>query len=93
MGLIVLVVGVIGLGAVFGAIVVFAVLRSRRNSTAGQVGPSTYPQNTGYSPQQPIYQSVRQTYPTAPNQGHLAPPMEHLQHPNPYIQQPPHQAQ
>lgn len=65
MGLVVLVVGVIGLGAVGGAVVVFTVLRSRRNIGTGQVGPGVgaYPQNIGYPPQQP--------YPPSPYRGDI----------------------
>lgn len=70
MGLVVLVVGVIGLGAVIGAIVVVAVLRSRRNSGTGQISPSAgnYLQ-PGYLPQQPIYPSARYPSPSTQNQG------------------------
>ena len=76
MGLVVLVVGVIGIGAVIGAAVVFAVLRSRRNSGTVPIGPGagTYPQNMGYPPQQPIYPAGQQLYPPTPNQGYPAPP-------------------
>lgn len=94
MGAIVLVVGVIGLGAVVGAVVVFAVLRSRRNSGAGQLSPGagTYPQNVGHPPQQAVYPTPQQAYPTAaPNQGYPTSPGQLPQHPNPYTQQPPYQ--
>lgn len=87
MGLVVLVIGVVGLGAVTGAVVVIAVLRSRRNSGRGPTGPGlgTYTQNMGYPPQQPIYSPAQQPYPAPPGQ----PP----QHPGPYGQQPPYQGQ
>lgn len=90
MGALVLVVGVVGIGAVIGAAIVFAVLRSRRNSANG-----TYQQHEGvYSPQQTMYPTAQQSYPTAPpNQGYPVPPTQSPQHPNPYAQQPPYQSQ
>lgn len=80
MGAIVLILGVI----VIGAGVVFAVTRSRRNSTPG--GPGTYPQSMGYPAQQPFPQSSQQPYPQTPYQGY---PNPHGQPP----QQPPYQGQ
>lgn len=76
MGLVVLVVGVIGLGAVIGAVVVLAVLRSRRNSGPGQISPGAgmYPQNMGYPTQQPIHPTGQQPYPPTPYQGYPTPP-------------------
>lgn len=90
MGLVVLAVGVVGLGAVIGAVVVFVVLRSRRNSANG-----IYQQHVGgYPHQQAIHPTAQQPYPTAlPNEGYPAPPTQHAQHPNPYAQQPPYQGQ
>lgn len=76
MGVIVLAVGVIGLGAVVGAVVVFAVLRSRRNSDTQPVTPGagTYPQNMGYPPQQHVPPAGQQQYPPTPYQGYPTPP-------------------
>lgn len=97
MGAIVLVVGVVGLGAVIGAVVVFAVLRSRRNSGTGPINPGVgvHPQNMGYPPQQQYPASPNQRYPhSAPNQGYVTPPGQPPQQPNPYSQQPlPYQGQ
>lgn len=93
MGAIALVIGVIGFGAVIAAVVAFVVIRSRRTSSNG--GP--YPQNVGYSPQQPTYAPAQQPYPTSPNQGYgypaPAPAVQPPQHPNPYAQQPPSHGQ
>lgn len=92
MGAVVLVVGVVGLGAVIGAFVVFAVLRSRRNSGTGSFGPGVgaHPQNMGYPPQQQYVATPNQGYPNAaPNQGYATPPGQPPQYPNPYAQQPP----
>lgn len=94
MGAIVLLIGVIGIGAVIAAVTVFAISRSRRNS--GNAGPmsGTYTQNMGYSSQQGMYPTVQQPYPTAtPNQRYPAPPGHSQQHPNLYAQQRPHQGQ
>ncbi|GGZ67336.1 hypothetical protein GCM10010344_37940 [Streptomyces bluensis] len=94
MGAIALAVGIIGLGAVGAAVIVFTVIRRRRTSGTGSAGPhsGTYPQSLGYPPQQPFQLPTQQQYPaTAPNQRHLTPPGQPLQHPNPYAQQPPHQ--
>lgn len=87
MGLVVLVVGVIGLGAVIGAIVVFAVLR-RGKSGAGStsLGAGAYAQNMGYPPPQPFPQNAQQPYPSVPNQGYSTPAAPSPQHPNPYAQ-------
>jgi hypothetical protein len=94
MGAIVLVVGIIGVGAVIAAVIVFAVTRSRRSSGNGSPAGGTYPQNMGYPPQQPMYPPAQQPYPsTAPNQGYPTPPGQPPQHPNPYPQQPPYQGQ
>lgn len=95
MGAIVLVVGVIGLGAVVGAVVVLVVLRSRRSSAAGPISPGTgaYAPNMGYPPQQPMHPNVQQPYPSPPNQGYPTPPAQPPHAPNPYAQQPPHQGQ
>lgn len=95
MGAIVLVVGVVGLGAVIGAVVVFAVLRSRRNSGTGQFRPGagTYPQNMGYPPQQSIHPSALQPYPPTPHQGYINPPGQSPHAPNSHPQQPPYHGQ
>jgi hypothetical protein len=98
MGAIVVVVGVLGLGAVVGAVVVFVVLRSRRNSAPGQVnyGAGASPQHMGYPPQQPAYPPAQPPYPSAPQQGQPTPPgqaPQAPQYPNPYTQQPPHHGQ
>lgn len=81
MGAIALVVGLIGFGAVITAVIAFVVIRSRRTSSHG----SPYPQNVGYSPQQPTYPAP------SPSQGYgyPTPPAQPPQHPNPYTQQPP----
>lgn len=92
MGAVVLVVGVIGLGAVIGAVVVFAVLRNRRNSGIGPVSPGVgaHPQNMGHPPQQPYLANPNQGYSiAAPDQGYPTPLGQSPQHPNPYAQQPP----
>lgn len=83
MGAIVLVVSVVGLGAVIGAVVVFAVLRSRRNSSIRPINPGigTHPQNMGYP--------LQQQYLANPNQGYVTAPGQSPQQPNPYAQQPP----
>lgn len=94
MGAIVLVVGVVGLGAVIGAVVVLAVLRSRRNSNPGPFNPGagTPPQSMGYAPQHPGYSTAQQAYPSAaPNQGYPAHPGQQPQYPAPRPHQPPHQ--
>lgn len=89
MGAIVLLVGVIGIGAVIAAVTVFAISHSRRNS--GNAGPmsGTYPQNMGYPPQQGMYPTAQQPYP-APlsnqERGYDAPPAQPPQQPNPYAQ-------
>ena len=92
MGAIVLLVGVIGLGAVI-AVVVFAVTRSRRNSVNRGPISGPYPQNMGYPPQQAMPATTQPPYSApAANQpyGYPAPPAQPPQHPNPYTQQPPH---
>ncbi|GHH16636.1 hypothetical protein GCM10018780_59290 [Streptomyces lanatus] len=83
MGFVVAVVGIVGLGAVIGAVVVFAVVRSRRNFGTGPIssGVGAHPQNMGYLPQQPYLET--------PNQGYTTLPGNPPQHPNPYAQQPP----
>ncbi|MEU6545381.1 hypothetical protein [Streptomyces sp. NPDC046859] len=104
MGAIVLMVGLvvlIGLG------IVFAVVRGRRSSGPGQVGPGPHghPQ-PGYSPQQPAYPPPgQQPYPQSahpPNPyqqnaapGYPPPPGQapQPQQPNPYGQQPPNGGQ
>lgn len=90
MGAIVLVVGVIALGAVIAAVVVFVKIRGGRTSRTGSVnlGAGPYPPQTGYPPAQP-------PYPSTPQQGYPVPPAQppHPQAPNPYTQQPPHQGQ
>ncbi|MEY9994723.1 hypothetical protein ABIE67_006755 [Streptomyces sp. V4I8] len=86
MGAIVLILGVIGVGAVIAASVVFAVMRGRRNSGRGPAGPGTYPQNMGYPPQQPFPQPAQRPYPPTPYQGYPNPPGQPPQ-------QPPYQGQ
>ncbi len=92
MGAIVLLVGVIGLGAVI-AVVVFAVTRSRRNLVNRSPISGPYPQNMGYPPQQAMPSTTQPPYssPVA-NQpyGYPSPPAQPPQHPNPYTQQPPY---
>lgn len=90
MGLVVLAVGVVGLGAVIGAIVVFTVLRKRRNSAN-----ETYQQHVGvYPPQQAMYPAVQQLNLTEPShQEYPMAPTQSPQHINPYAQQPPYQGQ
>lgn len=88
MGAIVLLIGVVGLGAVTAAVIVFAVTRSRRNSGMGGLTGGTY---MGHSPQQ-VMAPAQPPYPAAaPNQGYgyTAPPAQPPQQPNPYTQQPP----
>jgi hypothetical protein len=95
-GFAVLIVGVIGIGAVIAAVTVFAATRTRRDSGNRGSANGTYPQNMGYPPQQAAYPTAQQSYPSAaPNQGygHPAPPAQPPQHPNPYAQQPPYQDQ
>lgn len=94
MGAIVLIVGVIGIGAVIAAVVVFAITRSRRNSGAGQLSPGAgnYRQNMGYPPLQPIHPPAQQPYPPTPL-GYSNPLGQTPQHPNSYPQQPPYQGQ
>lgn len=89
MGAIVLVVGIIGVGAVIAAIVVFTATRRRRNVGNSPVnpGPGAYP------PQQPMYPPAQPPYPATPQQGYPAPSGQPPQNPNPYTQQPPHQGQ
>jgi hypothetical protein len=83
MGVIVLAVGVIGLGAVIGAVVVFTVIRGRNSENGGPLGRS-FPQNMGYPPQ---YPAGRKPYPNAdPGHGYTTPPGQSPQHPNPYAQ-------
>lgn len=93
MGLVVLAVGVVGLGAVMGAVVVFAVLRSRRNSSSGRIASDNgiHPQNMGYPPQQHMHSNAQQPYPSNPHHGHPVSPSQFPQSANPYAQQPPHQ--
>jgi len=89
MGAIVLLVGVIGLGAV-----IAAVTRSRRTSMNSGLAGGAYSQHVGYPPQQPM-PFAQQSYPTsAPNQGYGYPgsSAQLPQHHNPYAQQPPYQA-
>lgn len=96
MGAIVLLIGVIGLGAAIATVTVFVITRSRRNSHHGAPIGGTYPQNMGYLPQQAMPPAAQQPYPTAaPNQGYgyPAPPPQPPQGPNPYTQQPPYQGQ
>jgi hypothetical protein len=96
MGAIVLIVGIIGIGAVIAAVVTFVVTRKRSNPGNGGPINGTSSQNMGYPPQQAPYPTAQQPYPTpAPNQGHghPAPPAQPPQHPNPYTQQPPGQGQ
>ncbi|OAH10726.1 hypothetical protein [Streptomyces jeddahensis] len=95
MGAIVLVVGIIGIGAVIAAVVVFAAMRGRRNSVTGPVNPGagTYPQHMGYPPQQPIHPPAQQPYPPTPYQGYPTPSGQPPQYPNPYAQQPPNPGQ
>ncbi|CAM5479917.1 hypothetical protein SCHAM137S_04551 [Streptomyces chartreusis] len=97
MGAIVLVVGVIGLGAVIGAIVVVAVLRKRSNTVGGPLntgaGMHPHPQNMSYPPQQPGYPNAQPPYPPSANHGYPPHPAQSPQPPNPYSQQPPHQGQ
>ncbi len=92
MGLVVLVVGVIGIGAVIGAVAVFAALRSRRNFGRDQTVPGmgAYPQHLGYPPQQPSYPNIQQPYPSPPNQGDTDSPAQFPPHSNAYPQQPRH---
>lgn len=92
MGAIVLAVGI---GVVISAIVVFAVIRSRRNSKTSPVNPGvgTYPPQMGYAPPQPAYPPAQQPYPSTPYQRYPTPPGTPPQYPNPYLQQPPHQGQ
>lgn len=83
MGAIVLAVGVIGLGAVIGAVVVFTVIRGRNSENKAPFGGS-YSQNMGYPPQ---YPTGRQPYPNADSShGYATPPGQSPQHPNPYAQ-------
>ncbi|MEU6578342.1 hypothetical protein [Streptomyces sp. NPDC046805] len=94
MGAIVLVVGIVCIGAVIAAVTVFAVIRSRRTSANSGPFGGTYPQNTGYPPQQPMYAPAQQPYPnSAPNQWYPAPQAKPQQMPNPYTQQPRYQGQ
>lgn len=66
MGAIVLLIGVIGIGAVIAAAVtVLAVTHSRRSSGNGGAASGTYPQNMVYPPQQATYPTAQQPYPTA----------------------------
>lgn len=93
MGAIVLLVGVIGLGAVIAAVVVFAVTRSHRNSANGGPLNGPYPQTMGYPPQQAMPPAAQPPYPApAPTQphGYSAPPAQPPQNPNPYTEQPPY---
>lgn len=94
-GAIVLILGIIGIGAVIATIVVFTVMRGRRNSGTSPVnsGAGTYSPHVGYSPQQPVYPPAQQPYPSTPHQGYPTPPGLPPQYPNPYMQQPPHQGQ
>lgn len=90
----ILIVGIIGIGAVTAAVVAFVVIRSRRNpGSSGPVG-GTYPQNMGYPPQQPMHPTTQQPYPNAgPGHGYPTAPGQPQQYLNPYTQQPPHQGQ
>lgn len=93
MGAIVLVVGIIGVGAVIAAVIVFAATRSRRSSGNGSPAGGTYSQNVGYPPQQPFSPPAQQPYSPTPHQGYPNSPGQPPQQPNPYAQQPPHQGQ
>ena len=95
MGAIVLLIGVIGIGAVIAAVIVFTVTRSRHNSGNGVPVGGTYLQNMGYPSQQPMPPTAQQPFPTAtPNQGYGYPvPAQPPQGPNPYAQQPPYEGQ
>lgn len=97
MGAIVLIVivGMIGIGALITAIIAFTVIRSRRNSRTGPVnsGVGTYVPHMGYAPPQPIYPPAQQSYPSTPYQGYPAPQGTPPPYPNPYLQQPPHEGQ
>lgn len=94
MGAIVLVVGVVVLGAVI-AIVVAAKSRSRRNAgpVPGHSWRGPYAPHPGY--QQQAYPPAQSPYPPASHQGYPAPPGQPpaSQAPNPYNQLPPHQGQ
>lgn len=97
MGAIVLVVGVIGLGAVIGAIVVVAVLRKRSSTGTGPLNPGVgmhpHPQNMSYAPQQPGYPNAQPPYPPSANHGYPNHPAQSPPPPNPHTQQPPHPGQ
>lgn len=96
MGAIILVVGIIGVGALIAALIVFSVTRSRRNG-AGPVnlGVGAYPPHAGYPSQQPTYPPAQPPYPATPQDGYPAPPGQQVQHPHPhpYPQHPPHPGQ
>ena len=89
MGAIVLLIGVIGIGAVIAAVTVFAITRSRRSSGNAMPASATYPQNMAYPPLQGMYPTGQQSYP-APlshqERGYAAPPAQPPQQPNPYAQ-------
>lgn len=95
MGVIVLIVGIIGIGAVIGAVVVFTVIRSRRNSAISPVNPGVgpYSSHLGYPTQQANYPHIQQpqphpstSYPEYPT------PEQPFQHPG-FHPQPPNQGQ
>ncbi len=94
MGAIVLVVGIVVLGAVI-TVVVATKSRSRRN--AGPVPGHPWPGSQGPHPgyQQQAYPPAQPPYPPASHQGYPAPPGQQAasQPPNPYKQPPPHQGQ
>lgn len=93
MGAVILLIGVIGLGAVIAAVTAVAVSRRRRNSMNGGPAGGTYPQNMGYPPQQVMPPAGQYQYPAPPSNqgyGYPTPPTQPPQHPNPYTQQPPY---
>ncbi|MFE2629488.1 hypothetical protein ACFXDP_16330 [Streptomyces sp. NPDC059374] len=94
MGAIVLVVGVVVLGAVI-AVVVAARSRSRRNAgpVPGHPWPGPHAPQSGY--QQQAYPLAQPPYPPVSHQGYPAPPGQQPASlaPNPYKQPPPHQGQ
>ncbi|SEC17531.1 hypothetical protein SAMN05428938_1438 [Streptomyces sp. KS_5] len=93
MGAIVLVVGIIGVGAVIAAIVVFTAMRRRRNVANSPVNPGAgaYPPQASYPPQQPMYPPGQPPYPSTPQQGYATPSEQPPENTNPYTRQPPHQ--